>query len=59
MEAKPDFAGLKAASLQRKSGSPPRGGSTTRSSRLSALASTGSPVKSSGSGAWADDDLDI
>lgn len=52
MEAKPDFAGL-----QRKS--PPRGGPTTRSSRLSALAATGSPVKSSGSGAWADDDLDI
>lgn len=56
MEAKPDFAGIKPTSLQRKA-SPSRG-SSTRSSRLSAAA-TGSPVKGSGSGAWADDDLDI
>jgi hypothetical protein len=68
MEAKPDFTsaagvggGMKTASLQRKgSASPPRPGSATRSSRLSAAMATGSPVKGgSGSGGWEDDDLDI
>lgn len=57
MEAKPEFTSLQT----RKSSSPSRPTSATRSSRLSALAN-GSPVKGSGSGsggAWADDDLDI
>lgn len=62
MEAKPEFTGLKTASLHPNppfSSSPDRT-SATRSSRLSALA-TGSPMRgdSSGAGGWADDDLEI